>query len=196
MANFPAQAQLMHGHVSEETAYLIEDYPYGRKLRCKMKVWIETNPKHGDRECRRTQDPKNGRWNAIKKTTYYPVLIMYRNDQEHICTTSYRLEDGRDKPELNRNTMSFLVDAVGIANISNMQQTQLRVLYYSSIYGNYPYIAPKMQEETAATYKQWVIDTIKYCKTCDFAKLLDHPDKPQEDKPDGEVFKVTSYYIS
>jgi len=34
------------GHVIQETAYLIADYPYGRTLRCQRRVWLESDPKH------------------------------------------------------------------------------------------------------------------------------------------------------
>lgn len=54
------------GHTSEETAYFVESYPYG-SLRCKIKFWLEHTPKKGFRFVSRTQNPKNGVWNAPKK---------------------------------------------------------------------------------------------------------------------------------
>jgi hypothetical protein len=32
--------RLLSGHVSPQTAYLVEDYPYGRRLRCRIRYWI------------------------------------------------------------------------------------------------------------------------------------------------------------
>ncbi len=60
------------GAVSEKTAYLIEDYPYGFTLRCQKKVWIETDPKHGQRIVEMTSNPKRSGlvWNKPKKSTY------------------------------------------------------------------------------------------------------------------------------
>lgn len=61
--------------VSEETALNIEGWPYGRKLKTTKSFWIETT-KHGQRLCMRTINPKTGNPNAIKKTTYSPILIV------------------------------------------------------------------------------------------------------------------------
>lgn len=71
------------GHTSEETAYLVESYPYG-SLRCKIKFWLEFTPKKGFRFVSRTQNPKNGVWNAPKKSTYAPVGAMYLDENGHV----------------------------------------------------------------------------------------------------------------
>lgn len=31
------RVRLLLGHVSPQTAYLVEDYPYGRQLRCRIR---------------------------------------------------------------------------------------------------------------------------------------------------------------
>lgn len=36
---------ILHGHTSHETAYVVDDYPYGRTVRCKIRYWIETAEK-------------------------------------------------------------------------------------------------------------------------------------------------------
>jgi len=75
----------LYGHSSEESAYLIADYPYGR-LRCQMRVWLEHDPKKGFRFCSRTEDPKKpGKWNAIKKSTYMLIAgNMYIDENGHV----------------------------------------------------------------------------------------------------------------
>ena len=35
----------LYGHTSPETAYLVADYPYSFKLRCRIRYWIESDPK-------------------------------------------------------------------------------------------------------------------------------------------------------
>jgi hypothetical protein len=42
-------SKVLSGHVSEETAFLVEDYPYGFRLRCKIRYWLEFDPKKGFR---------------------------------------------------------------------------------------------------------------------------------------------------
>lgn len=55
---------VLHGHVSPETAYLVNDYPYGRTLRCQMRYWLQTATKgqyRGQtRLMRQSTNPKRG----------------------------------------------------------------------------------------------------------------------------------------
>ena len=74
----------LYNHTSEETAYVVDDYPWGFRLRTKIRYWIETNAKHGDRFCSQTVNPKTGKWCAAKKSTYSPVMVLYVNDKDHV----------------------------------------------------------------------------------------------------------------
>ncbi len=77
--------QPIYGHVSPETAYVVNDYPYGR-LRCTIKFWLEMSPKKGFRFVSQTINPKNGRVNAPKPSTYARLgACMYLDEQGH-CT--------------------------------------------------------------------------------------------------------------
>ncbi len=73
----PRTDLLLIGHTSPETAYIQDDYPYGRRLRCVRRCWIETTS-HGQRFCAQTKDPKRSyeHWNAPKKSTYYELVVM------------------------------------------------------------------------------------------------------------------------
>jgi len=66
------------GHVSAATAYVQPDYPYGRTLRCKRRVWVETKPGHGQRVVFQTNDPKRSyeHWNAPKAGTYSALVAI------------------------------------------------------------------------------------------------------------------------
>jgi len=67
-------------HTSPETAYMIEDYPYGFRLRCKMRVWIETKKSTGEmRVMRQTTNPKVAGevWNKAKASTYEKIKVLY-----------------------------------------------------------------------------------------------------------------------
>lgn len=35
--------KLLCGHVSKETAFVVDSYPYGRVKRCMIRYWIETS---------------------------------------------------------------------------------------------------------------------------------------------------------
>lgn len=69
------------GHHSQATAYIIEDYPYGRR-RTQMRIWIETSPKFGDRVVKQTLNPSTKKWNNPKKSTYSPVIILVKEKQK------------------------------------------------------------------------------------------------------------------
>lgn len=36
------RVQPLTGHTSPDTAYVLDDYPYGRTLRCAIRCWVET----------------------------------------------------------------------------------------------------------------------------------------------------------
>lgn len=74
-------------HTSEETAYIVQSYPYGRK-RTQKKFWIETT-KRGDRMCGMTLNPKTQEWNNPKKTTYSDVMVLVKNEDDHVKTMSW-----------------------------------------------------------------------------------------------------------
>ena len=76
---------VLKGHVSPETAYVVDDYPYGFRLRCKIRHWLESN-KNGTRMWSQTTNPKvSGEvWNKPKASTYSPVMVMYLNEENHV----------------------------------------------------------------------------------------------------------------
>ncbi len=78
----------LYGHTSPETAYLVNDYPYGRKLRCRIRYWLERDEKRGFRFVSQTEDPRNLKWNAPKKSTYSDFAgAMYLNEEGHVKWT-------------------------------------------------------------------------------------------------------------
>lgn len=78
---------LLASHESPETAFIVADYPYGFRLRCQIRYWLEFNPKKGTRFCSQTTNPKRGgiHWNAPKKSTYcYIGAVMYFDEVGHV----------------------------------------------------------------------------------------------------------------
>ena len=74
-----AVVKVLSGHVSQETAYVVEDYPYGFTLRCQIRFWIETNGKKGSRVVSQTSNPKRPGlvWNKPKASTYSAVRVLF-----------------------------------------------------------------------------------------------------------------------
>lgn len=85
-----AAVTLLRGHVSEDTAYLVEDYPYGRTLRCQIRYWLHTADKgSADGQLRlmaQTTNPKRSGvvWNKPKASTYSPWAVMYLDTVDHV----------------------------------------------------------------------------------------------------------------
>jgi hypothetical protein len=76
--------QILKGHVSPDTAYVVNDYPYGFRLRCKIRYWLEDSPKHGTRFVSQTTNPKKAGevWNKPKASTYAPIAACMFLDEK------------------------------------------------------------------------------------------------------------------
>lgn len=75
----------LYGHTDENSAYLVDDYPYGFRLRTKIRYWLESDPKKGFRFVSQTMNPKTERWNAPKKSTYSTFGgCMYLDKDDHV----------------------------------------------------------------------------------------------------------------
>lgn len=73
---------VLNNHNSTETAHVVDDYPYGFRLRCKIRYHIERNSK-GMRFVSQTTNPKiTGRevWNKPKASTYSDLMVMVRDE--------------------------------------------------------------------------------------------------------------------
>lgn len=83
------------GHTSPETAYVVDDYPYGFKLRCKIRYWLEHSPSKGFRFCSQTTNPKKSVevWNAPKKSTYSMLGVMGLDEKGHVTWTGCSIYD-------------------------------------------------------------------------------------------------------
>jgi len=71
-------AQELTGHVSPDTAYVVADYPYGFRLRCQIRYWIETKRGKGQRVVSQTSNPKVPGlvWNTPKASTYSDLRVL------------------------------------------------------------------------------------------------------------------------
>ena len=78
--------QILSGHVSPETAYVVADYPYGFRLRCQIRYWLEYKPKQGVRLVSQTTNPKRGDvWNKPKASTYCRFGgCMFLDENDHV----------------------------------------------------------------------------------------------------------------
>jgi len=83
----PDIVESLKGHVSQETAYIVEDYPYGFRLRCKIRYWLEFKKGKGFRCVSQTSNPKVPGlvWNKPKASTYVAnAAFLYLNSNNHV----------------------------------------------------------------------------------------------------------------
>ncbi len=96
----------LYGHISMATAYLVDDYPYGFRLRTKIRYWLETDPKKGSRFVSQTMNPKTGGWNAPKKSTYARLgAVMYLDSQNHVEWTG--LQEGTSPSKIQEFLLKY-----------------------------------------------------------------------------------------
>ena len=93
--------KILPGHTSEKTAYVVDDYPYGFRLRCKIRYWLEYKSGYGFRLCSQTTNPKLSTefWNKPKKSTYSDLGVMGLDEQAHVTwigITSYFFDEFDD----------------------------------------------------------------------------------------------------
>ena len=75
----------LNGHDSPDMAYVVDDYPYGFRLRTKIRYWLESVPKKGTRFVSQTLNPKTDRWNAPKKSTFNLLGgVMFLDSKGHV----------------------------------------------------------------------------------------------------------------
>jgi len=80
---------ILKGHVSPETAYVVEDYPYGYWQRCRKRYWLHYDEKHGVRLMTQTSKPgQPDRWNQSKTSTYCRFGgCMFLDEKGHVKWT-------------------------------------------------------------------------------------------------------------
>lgn len=105
----------LFNHTSFDTAYRVEDYPYGFKLRTTIYYWLETVAKKGDRFCSQTINPKNGKLNAPKKSTFCQLGVMYLDEKKHVHWSGVSIYTEREK-------LKAFVNAFGADNLNTEQR--------------------------------------------------------------------------
>ena len=100
----PQPLTVLSGHTTMETAYLVSDYPYGFRLRCQIRYWLEYKRGQGFRLCSQTTNPKRTGevWNAPKKSTYSILAVMGLDDAHHVTWTGCSGYDCDKLPDLEQ----------------------------------------------------------------------------------------------
>lgn len=78
----------LYGHTDQNSAYVVDDYPYSFNLRTKIRYWLEHNGKKGWRFLSQTLNPKTNAWNKPKASTYSEWAgAMFLDEKGHVTWT-------------------------------------------------------------------------------------------------------------
>jgi len=119
-----------------------DSYPYGR-LKCTATFAIEFDGKKGFRTVFQTINPKNGRLNAPKKSTYSDLLVM-RNTNGFIDHLHFSF-NGEDKMN---NVLKFINEHFELFTPKQIEYLYLKVVALSkvSMVGTVQYCGAKFED--------------------------------------------------
>ncbi len=160
MTERSAYVRTLAGHTSPETGFTVPDYPYGFRLRCTMRHWIEHRPGHGFRHVTQTTNPKKAGepWNKPKASTYSPVLVLTLDAEGHVRSEGlgiYRGEEEIAAYEARHGDALTPEHRAGIAHLRALNARAARVSYtvkaagFATIDGN-GFTAHATQDEADA----------------------------------------------
>ena len=94
-----------------------ENYPYGFREKTTKTDYLEFSAKLGFRHCSTTINPKTGRVNNPKKSTYYSIMLLGTDENGH-CKTL--VKDFYDDERKN-STIEFLSNSENFKLFTDMQ---------------------------------------------------------------------------
>jgi hypothetical protein len=114
--------RVLSGHVSPETAHVVADYPYGFRLRCQIRYWIETTKK-GARVVSQTTNPKRPGvvWNKPKASTYTDLRVLFVDAEGHVQN------DGLSFAYTDEDKLDAFVTRYGAALADEASQKTIRL---------------------------------------------------------------------
>jgi hypothetical protein len=172
MIYLPVKIKPLAGHVSFETAYIVENYPYG-SLRTQMKYWVETKDKHGQRVVTCSLNPKTNRWNKPHAGTYSQVICLFINEENgHVEHTHLGVWESYS--DLNAFENAF--DSV----MTDWQRNSIKVLRSINL-SQSPQSYWGLKDDEMAEYKAGIEE---------MSKTIPLPQKPSEFPKDSEAYNL------
>jgi hypothetical protein len=101
-----------------------ENYPYGFREKTTKTDYLEFSPKLGFRHCGTTVNPKTGRTNNPKKSTYYEIMLLGIDEAGHCKSLVLDFYDNKRKDQ----TIKFLSED---QNFNLFTTDQIKYIYES-----------------------------------------------------------------
>jgi len=170
------------------------DYPYGR-LRATAFFNVEET-KNGFREVFQTINPKDGRENKPKKSTYYSMILPCKHNNGHLSFCGHTSFNGTE--EINRG-LYFLNDFFELFTIEQIKNISITIVAMMKINAKAQMIYCGTEwEQLKPLVEEQIKTAVEIAKTGEnkFLKcLIDYAKVEELKKPDFQPFKVTSYGI-
>ena len=99
----------IYNHTSFENAFEVDNYPWGFRLKTKVRYWIEDKEGFGQRFVKRTLSPKTGYWCNPKYSIYYAVMNLYLDDNDYLQYEAY-YNDCKELDEFINNIKENLTE--------------------------------------------------------------------------------------
>lgn len=112
----------LYNHISQETAYVVTDYPWCFRLRTTIRYWIESKDTKngGQRFVSQTINPKTGKWCEPKKSTYSPIIVMYLDENEHVKYSCLRYNSSKELINKFKETHLNYLDQFQLKNLKEI----------------------------------------------------------------------------
>lgn len=110
-------AELIYTAKDFDSAYVVNNWPWGWTLKTEARFWIETT-KVGDRFVQQTKNPKTGKWCKPKKSTYDAVLVLAISDKGKVCRVGFA-------KGANDTTIAESLETLDWEKLSDMQKKQV-----------------------------------------------------------------------
>ena len=111
----------IYNAVDFDTAIEVDNYPWGFRLKTKVKYWVESNNK-GDRLIKQTLNPKTNEWCKPKKSTYNAVEVLYFDDNGHVKVY------GIGKYGVNEKVLKTFISNIDYNSLNLLQKKQIEMI--------------------------------------------------------------------
>ena len=110
--------QNVYNKDSFDNSIEVNNYPWGFRLKTKVKYWIESNNR-GDRFIKQTLNPKTNEWCNPKKSTYNAVEVLYFDENDHV--KGY----GIGKYGVNEKELETFISNINYDSLNLLQKKQI-----------------------------------------------------------------------
>jgi len=111
----------IYNAVDFDTAIEVGNYPWGFRLKTKVKYWVESNNK-GDRLIKQTLNPKTNEWCKPKKSTYNAVEVLYFDENNHV--KGYAM----GKYGTNEKELKTFISNIDYNSLNLLQKKQIEMI--------------------------------------------------------------------